>query len=175
MTCAGTGEFQHGPHIYAGYSHVFLGHWQLSFGTDFVTNKTCPEFAQREGDERFHPATPSVVFSTLPEVCCVLHVACCTSLHAASRVACRCFRYICPLHGACCLDVVCCTRVVRWSGTFSPLHIACRLLHFPRCMLRVVDGLLHIFQWSSAALLSVGSCLRVLSLLHVARSPLQVV
>ena len=42
-------------------------------------------------------------------------------------------------------------------------------------MLHVVCCLLHIFQWSSAALLSVGSCLHALSLLHVARSPLRVV
>ena len=60
------------------------------------------------------------------------------------------------------------TRCVSLSA-FSPLHVACRLLHFPRCMLHVVDGLLSIFQWSSAALLTVGSCLRALSLLHVAR------
>ena len=55
---------------------------------------------------------------------------------------------------------VCCTRRVVWC--IFPVHVACRLLF------------VALFQWSSAALLAVGSWLRALSLLHVARSLLHV-
>ncbi len=86
--------------------------------------------------------TPSVVFSTLSVVRCVLHVACCLARCTSSLLAAS-----CPLHGACCLDVVCCTRrVVRciFPVACSPSHVVCCLLHsfqFARCCpLRVVCG-----------------------------------
>jgi hypothetical protein len=95
--------------------------------------------------------------STLPVACCMLPVACCmlhVSLHV---VAVRCMLLevwrmspVCAVHVACCsLHVVRCMPHVVWklsvarcvsSVAFSPLHIACRVLHFPRCscMLSIV-------------------------------------
>jgi hypothetical protein len=114
----------------------------------------------------------SMVFSTLSAVCCVLHGARCM-LHAAClrcmsllsaacclkpgawclcllRGACRLlFSAYCTLHAACRPAVDRCT--LRVVSCIFPVADCIRLLHFPRCMLHVVDGLLRIFQWSSAA------------------------
>jgi hypothetical protein len=45
------------------------------------------------------------------------------------------------------LSVARCVSLVA----FPPSHVACRLSHFPRCKLHVVNYLLHNFQWSPAA------------------------
>ena len=91
---------------------------------------------------------------------CLWSVACCI-LHAALRVACRCYSLrIARMHRACCLAVVCCMR-----------RVVC-------CMFPVACCLVCIFQWSLArcllravrGTLSVGPCLLhvVCCLLHVA-------
>ena len=112
---------------------------------------------------------------------CLWSVACCI-LHAALRVACRCYSLrIARMHRACCLAVVCCMRRVVcciFPVACSPSHVvwfafSSGLLHVVSCVPSVARCPLD----RACCTLSVVCCTLsvVCCLSPVARSPLSVV
>ena len=129
----------------------------------------------------FPNSTLSLACCTFPVACCMLHVA----LHVVV-VRCMLLEVWRMLPVARCRFAVRCVlpAACRMLSGSCLLHAACCLLHFPRCISHVVgcifpDACCQLsvahFPVAVGGTLSVGSCLRALSLLHVAHSPLHVV